>query len=164
MRIPAEPHPEDLVAVIDSREQHPFDLSPLRTVTHGMVTGDYSLLHLEGVVSVERKGLSDLLACCGTSRERFQREVDRLLAFPARLLVIESDWATLERGEWQSRITPQSVTGSLLGWMGAGLPTLLCGSHGACGEAVARFLFLTARRRWREARALIGGATAAHHP
>ncbi len=41
--MPAELSPNDLVAVIDSREQHPLDLALLRSRIAALATGDYSL-------------------------------------------------------------------------------------------------------------------------
>jgi hypothetical protein len=42
----------------------------------------------------------------------------------------------------------------LLGWQAAGLPVLMAGDHERAGRYVARMLAITARRRWRELRAL----------
>jgi len=154
--LPAELRPQDITVIVDTREQRPLDVSPLQAVTGTLSTGDYSVLGLERVVAVERKSLPDLLACCGTQRNRFQREVDRLLAFPTRCLVVESTWPHLERGNWRSKVTPASVVASLLGWQAAGLPVLMCGNRQRAGRYVSRLLFLAARRRWREARSLVG--------
>ena len=53
--IPAELHPEQVVAICDSREQLPLDLAPLRTERCMLVTGDYSVKGLVNVVAIERK-------------------------------------------------------------------------------------------------------------
>jgi uncharacterized protein (DUF433 family) len=66
--LPAEFRPEQLIAVIDTREQGPLNLSPLRTVRRTLLTGDYSVRGLESVVAVERKSLADLVACTGLQR------------------------------------------------------------------------------------------------
>jgi ERCC4-type nuclease len=153
----AELRPEDVVAVVDSREQLPLDLAPLATIAGTLATGDYSVRGLEHVVSVERKGLADLLGCVGQERDRFDREVQRLLAYPVRALVVESTWTEIEAGEWRSRITPSAVLGSLLGWIASGLPVVMVGDHDRAGRYVSRLLFTAARRRWREARALVQG-------
>jgi ERCC4-type nuclease len=154
-RLPVELKPEMVTAIRDTREQIPLDLSPLLTVPGTLATGDYSLLGLEHVVAIERKGLSDLLACVGGERERFDREVQRLLAYPVRCLVVEATWPEIEAGGWRSKITPQAVMGSLLGWIAAGLPILMAGDHARAGRYVSRLLFIAARRRWRENRAMI---------
>ena len=104
--IPSEMRPEQVTAICDSREQLPLDLAPLRTERCMLVTGDYSVKGLVDVVAIERKSLSDLLACIGQERERFDREVLRLLAYPCRAIVVEATWGELERGGWRSKITP----------------------------------------------------------
>ena len=48
--------------------------------------------------------------------------------------------------------------GQWLGWITAGLPTVMAGTHERAGEFVARIMFLAARRRWREAETLMKGA------
>jgi len=110
------------------------------------------------LAAIERKSLSDLLGCIGQERDRFDREVIRLLAYPARALVIESTWAELEAGEWRSKVTPAAAVGSVLGWIAAGLPVVMAGDHERAGRFVAKILYTAARRRWREARALVGSA------
>ncbi|HWA99003.1 MAG TPA: ERCC4 domain-containing protein [Pirellulales bacterium] len=118
-------------------------------------TGDYSIRGLEQVVAIERKSEPDLLCCIGAERERFDREVQRLLAYPVRALVVESCWASMERGAWRSSVTPAAAVGSLLGWVAAGLPVLMVGDHQTAGRYVSRLLYIASRRRWREARALL---------
>ena len=158
MKIPLSIKPEQLTAVIDSREKAPLDLTPLRVESGTLATGDYSLVGLEQFVAVERKSLPDLLGCIGRDRARFDREVQRLLAYPVRALVVEACWAEIEIGRWtRSRITPQAAIGSLLGWIAIGLPVIMCGDHERAGRYVARLLFTAARRRWRESRQLVGG-------
>lgn len=141
---------QDITAIVDRREQRPLDLSPLKTIEGTLQTGDYSLLGLEHIVSCERKSLVDCIACCGRDRERFEREIERLLAFPVRLLVVETSWREIERGQWRSQLKPAHVTGSLLAWQSMGLPVLLSGTHQRAGRLVARLLFISARKRYRE--------------
>ncbi len=164
--IPADLKPEQVVAVIDTREQLPLALAPLTTEGGTLPTGDYSVKGLETVVAIERKSLADLLGCIGQDRERFEREVMRLLAYPVRAIVVESTWPEIERGEWRSKVTAAAAVGSLLGWIAAGVPIIMAGNHERAGRYVSRLLFCAARRRWREVRALAGsvcgpGATAA---
>jgi DNA excision repair protein ERCC-4 len=158
-KLPAEPKVEDILAIVDKREQRPLDLSPLQVVKGTLATGDYSVVGLESVVALERKGLGDMLSCIGTDRERFEREVQRLMSYQVRALVIESTWAELEAGEWRSRVKPTSVIGSLLGWSAMGLPIVMAGNHCKAGQYVSKLLYIAARRRWREARSLVIGAT-----
>ena len=151
----AELKPEMVTAIVDSREQLPLDLAPLQTVAGTLATGDYSVQGLEHIVAIERKSLPDLLGCIGRDRERFEREVQRLLAHPTRALIVESTWPEIEAGGWRSKVSPKAAMGSLLGWIAQGLPVVMCGNHERAGQYVSRLLFIAARRRWRENRALI---------
>jgi ERCC4-type nuclease len=153
--LPADLRPDQVTAVIDTREQLPLDLTPLRSVAGTLTTGDYSVLGLVDVVAIERKSLPDLLTCIGAERERFDREVVRLLAYPVRALVVESTWGEVEAGDWRPKVTPAAAVGSLLGWIAAGLPIVMAGDHARAGRVVGRLLYTAARRRWREARALL---------
>ncbi len=135
----------------------PLDLRPLQTVVGTLDTGDYSALHLTDVVRIEHKSPSDMLGCMGVERERFEREVKRIIAFPVRALVIASTWEYFETGDWRSKITPAAAIGSLLGWIADGLPIIMAGDHERAGRYVSRLLFITARRRYREARGFAAG-------
>ncbi len=157
-RIPADIRPEQVTAIIDRREQLPLDLSPLQTTAGTLATGDYSIVGLENVVAVERKSLSDLLGCIGQDRERFDREIMRLLAYSCRAIVVEATWADLEAGQWRSKVTPAAAMGSVLGWIAQGVPIVMAGDHARAGRYVSRLLFIAARRRWRENRQLVMNA------
>lgn len=153
--VPSDISAGDLVAIVDSRERNPLDLQPLRQLRGTLCTGDYSLRGLESVIAIERKSLADLLACVGQERDRFHREVVRLLAYPVRALVVESTWPVLEQGKWRSKVTAPAALGTVLNWVSMGLPVVMCGDHNRAGRYVSRILFVAARRRWREARCLL---------
>jgi len=162
MKLPTKLDPSNVVAIIDSREQTPLDLEPLTTITESLTTGDYALAACPDVCRIERKSLQDLVACVGGDRERFDREVQRLLAYPVRILVVESSWEAIESHEpafpqWRGKVTREAVLGSLMGWQAAGLSVHMAGDHQRAGKHVARMLFTVARRRYAELRALTGG-------
>lgn len=150
--------PEHITAIRDTREQTPLDLSPLKMVSGTLATGDYSVAGLEQSVSIERKSLPDFLGCVGRERERFEKEIQRLLAYETRAIVVEATWNELEAGlwlsgthyKWRSKITSSQAVGSALGWIARGIPILMVGSHERCSSFVARLLFTAARRRWDE--------------
>jgi ERCC4-type nuclease len=151
-QIPAEPSP---TVGIDSREKNPVEITGMPSTRVTLVTGDYSIVGLTDVIALERKSADDMLACIGRERARFDREVQRLLAYPVRGLIVESNWQFFERGEWRGDVKPAAAIGSLLGWMAAGLPVLMADDHERAGRYISRILYIAARRRWREARALI---------
>ena len=114
--------------------------------------GDYQLADFPNEVAVERKSLADLISCWGTGRERFERQILRLMGIQAKLLVVEGSWAQIEMGQWRSRITPNAVRNSLLGWMGKGLPISLAGDRDQAEILTREFLSLAWRRRYQQAR------------
>jgi len=132
--------------IIDSREQRPFRFKSLPAVRGTLDTGDYSIAGLEHLIAVERKSLDDLLACVGRERDRSKRELQRLRAYRFRLVVVETDAATIEKGQWRSNLQPAHVLGSLGAWTAQyALPIWLAGTHEAAGHFVERFLFQCAR-------------------
>lgn len=132
--LPAKLDPGSVTAIVDSREQLPLDLAPLRTESATLTTGDYSLKGLEHHVCIERKSLDDLLGCVGRDRERFERELQRMLAYPVRVLLVESTWADIELGQWRSKVTSSQVMGSLIGWAAMGIQVAMIGSHERAGQ------------------------------
>jgi DNA excision repair protein ERCC-4 len=155
MKSTPEIKPENVTAIVDTREQLPLCLDPLQVEVGTLCTGDYSVKGLEHVVRVERKSLPDLVQCVGRERDRFDREVQRLLAYQVRVLVVEATWGEIELGgRWMGKVSPNAVIGSLLGWQAAGLAVHLVGSHERAGQHTARLLYTVAKRRYRELRAL----------
>jgi hypothetical protein len=121
MKLPAAIPPEAITAIVDTREREPLDLSPLRAIRGTLATGDCSVVGLEHFVSTERKSLSDLLGCIEQERQRFDREVQLLIGYPVRALVVETTWPELEAGNWQSRVSPAAAISSVLGWIASGV-------------------------------------------
>ena len=151
MTLPAKLDPSSVVCIVDSREQTPLDLSPLSVEVGTLQSGDYALKGCDEI-RIERKSLPDLVACVGSERERFEREVERLLAFRVRILLIESTWPEIEMGGWRGKVSVESVIGSLLGWQARGLSVHMAVDHDRAGKHAARLLYTVARRRYAELR------------
>lgn len=101
--------------VIDTREQLPYELAPARVAT--LETGDYSVTGFENEVVVERKSLSDLLGVVTSSRERFERELERLSRCWYAALVIEAGLPAVAGGGFDhTRVNGSSVLGSIIAW------------------------------------------------
>ena len=156
--LPAEFKPEQVVALVDPREQTPWNLAPLKMEQTVLQTADYTFRGGEHSIRIERKELSDLVSCCGPERDRFEREIERLLAFPARLLVIEASWDDIRRGAWRSKMKPAAVEASLLSWQAMGIAVHLAGDRQEAERFAARVLFYAARREWRRLRAMAAAA------
>lgn len=142
--------PSDITAIIDTREQRPWNLDPLKTKPGTLATGDYSIFGLENEISIERKSLADLLGCVGNDRERFDKEVIRLLAYSCRAVIVEASWSDLEAGLWRHQIKPAAALGSVMGWIALGVPFIFAGDANRAGKFAGRLMYIAARRRWHE--------------
>lgn len=141
--------PEQLTAIIDTREQEPYDLAPMGAASGTLPTGDYSVQGLEDVLSLERKSLSDFVSCCGPGRERFTAELLRMRAYRYRAVVIEAHWSEIAAGSYRSKIAPASVMSSIAAWAGRyNVPFMLCGDRAAGEDFTKRFLLCAARNEY----------------
>lgn len=130
------PRLSEFTVVIDTREQHPFhfaardyscdsnkNYAPLIVLTkrRTLRTGDYSILGLENLVTVERKSKADLFNCVGNDRARFEREHERMAemihAGGDALVVVEASWPSCEKNPPEgSRLCPKVVLRTALSW------------------------------------------------
>jgi DNA excision repair protein ERCC-4 len=100
--------------VIDAREQLPYEFDG--AITKTLDTADYSVEGLEHCVAFERKSLNDLLGCIGGSRDRFERELERLSQIRYRGLIVEATLLEVLRPPPFSRLHPNSILGTLASW------------------------------------------------
>lgn len=138
--------PQDITVIRDNREQTPFDLSPLKMIDGTLDTGDYSLTGLTHVVAVERKSLPDLMGCVGVERERFEREIQRLLAYPIKALVVECHISQIQLKQYRSHVHPNAALASLMSWQVRGLPIIWGGDAVTAASLCSKFLYLEAKR------------------
>ena len=158
MKLPAEPKPEQCRVTIDSREQMPYCLEPLSIEIGGLATGDYGLSgEFSGLVSIERKSLDDFIGSCTGGRERFDRELHRMLAFPARAIVVEATWQDIDAGEWRARATPKMIRASITSFVAKGIPLMLCGDRAGGQTFTAGLLWRVWLHQYRKVRALAAG-------
>lgn len=125
-------------------------VSPCKSISGTLPTGDYGILGMENYAVVERKSLDDLVQCVGRERERFEKEVQRLLAYPVRALVVEGSWGDIENKKYRSQVHPNAVLGSIFSWIGRGLQVHMVDNHTKAGIHISRILFSAARQRWYE--------------
>jgi len=148
---------EQLTAIVDTREQTPWDLAPMRIQSGTLSVGDYSVKGLENIVAIERKSLQDFVMCCGAERPRFQRELDRLRGWPVSAVIIEASWGDLELAQWRGKLSAAQVQASFASWI-AQSHTMILGRDAKTSALIARgILFYAARYRHREASALMAG-------
>lgn len=150
IKLRRELQPQHIVALIDTREQTPLTLSPLRTRAATLTTGDYSIEGLTTKIAVERKSLQDLLMCVGRERERFEKEIERLLAFPHKALVLECHPSQISLKQYRGDVSPNAAIASVISWQVKGIPVMWAGDAQTAGEWTARFLYLAVKSRYRE--------------
>jgi len=82
--------------LVDSNEHSPYEFRRLvriaGTIRQELPAGDYAIAEAPGLFCVERKLVAELYASTSASsdnRARFLRELERLLPFPNRFLMIE---------------------------------------------------------------------------
>ena len=108
--------PSPYQVIVDTRERCPYVIDG--AVRGTLRSGDYSLAGMDHVVAVERKELGDFLGCVGNSRERFDREMDRLAEMRFAAMVIEGNLDTaLGRCGTVSGLHANAVIGSIVSWM-----------------------------------------------
>ena len=108
----ADPGPGIL---IDTREQLPFTFSAdVQTTVGTLSTGDYSIPGFEDQVTIERKSKPDLFGSCGSGRERFKQEWERMAEFRFAVVVIE-----LKKGRESDRVVGQTLR--YMGWVAENL-------------------------------------------
>lgn len=151
--------PEHIQVICDTREQTPFDLTPLKVTRGTLETGDYSIVGLEKIVAVERKSMSDLMGCIGRERERFEREIQRLMAYQIKALILECHISQIQLKQYRGDVHPNAALGSLLGWQVRGLPIIWGGDAITAGQLCSKFLYLAAKKKYLESLPLLESFT-----
>ena len=99
---------DPLRITIDTREQRPWSFPPERASAEigTLRTGDYALAGDE-CFAVERKSLDDSVGTISSGWDRFQRELDRMEHFPAKIVIVEGSFSELVfSGEGDRMIEP----------------------------------------------------------
>ena len=118
-----------LTIICDTREQDAhceayFKRQKIPCVVRKLDTGDYSAqlgdMTLERSVAIERKrGLDELCGNMTADRDRFEREFLRAKAHGLRiyLIVENATWTDIFLGNYRSKLSSKSLTGSMLSWL-----------------------------------------------
>ena len=133
--------------LVDTREQHPWELDPLQVQVEGLATGDYSSLC--GRHILERKNSVDELVSCMTSgRERFEAELERMGSYESAVVVVEGDYADLAGGNYRSRMLAKSAVATLSSWqMKYRIPFLFVGNRNQAEQFAKTHFSLQFRQR-----------------
>ena len=111
------------VVLVDTREREPWPLHLNHPNWIGgerrvaLKTGDYTVEGMEGLLSLERKSLTDLVSCTVTYRERFLAACARLAKFQWKAILIEATYEDIKGGfepfDIPSAVHPNAVCGTL---------------------------------------------------
>lgn len=142
--------PEQITVICDTREQRPLDLSPLKSIRGTLQTADYSIVGLDHKIAIEKKHLQDLIACVGKERERFDREIQRLLAYETRAIFIIGSISQIENNLYRGQVTPNAILGSIMGWAQKNITILFFDTEQQCALMMSKYLYIAAKRYWRE--------------
>lgn len=118
-----------LTIICDSREQDThcedyFKAKKIPCVVRKLDTGDYSAqlgdMTLERSVAIERKrNLDELCGNMTADRDRFEREFLRAKAHGLHIFLIveNATWSDIFLGNYRSKLSSKSLTGSILSWL-----------------------------------------------
>ncbi len=133
---------------LDTREPEgcgwePFLKTPF--VRECLSTGDMSLLGCGEWICLERKSKDDLISCLSHHRDRFTDELRRAQRVPEFYVITECSYEDILRGSYRSRMTPESVWGSVIAMQHRyRIPFLFAGSR----EIAARLAETILLRWW----------------
>ena len=149
-----------MVVLVDTREQ---DTARLRVRLKDMKCeherckldfGDYSAkVPVNGEwltlnVAIERKmDLDELAQCYCNGRKRFEREFERAQPAGAKiyLLIENATWAYAYMGNYRSKMSPQSLTASMLAWLARYRCQLIFCRQRTSGRLIYDILYREAR-------------------
>jgi len=114
-----KPHkiPDDMVVVVDTREQNPLWLpKPMKdlVIMRGTLSnGDYSIRGFEDKFAVERKQ-NDIFAYLTSERKKTKEKLERLMRYDFKALVIEFEEDELYMPHFYTDISPEVIRQSLI--------------------------------------------------
>jgi DNA excision repair protein ERCC-4 len=121
-----------IIIVQDSREQYGYEgLFDHPCVLGTLESGDYSVLGLEHLISIERKSLPDLLSSLTNGRPRFEAELKRARFLHKFYILVECAPADLLVSDFgkMSRAHPNSIWGTICTWSSRYHPFLFGGTR-----------------------------------
>ncbi len=140
--------------IIDTREQWPLEFPHFPSERGTLPTGDYGLAALPRLMCIERKSMADLVQSLTSERERFDRELDRMRAYPLRRLLIVGTLAELHGILTRRKAAPQSIAGSLRAIDATRVPVVQVDTPKRAAQLVEAWAWYAWRDYWRPVRKL----------
>jgi ERCC4-type nuclease len=135
------------VILVDTREQNPLDLSRFPGWFAGvekraLALGDYTVVGMEDICVVERKGLDDLIHSLTDERPVFIDRLRRMSSYPHPLLVVTAALSQIKSPYLYSGANPNHILQSLVALLaGLGVPFIATETHELGEEIVASYLY-----------------------
>jgi DNA excision repair protein ERCC-4 len=134
------------VCAADTREQLILPIRRLPVIRKNLYCGDYSLDGAEWSVGIERKSIEDLVNCCTSERDRWERSLLRLRGCPFRRLLIVGSRGEIELGRYRSRISPKAVLATVSAFeVRYQVPVVYCSTPEIAARQVESWLYWVAR-------------------
>lgn len=108
-----------MIIIRDSNEQDPFPfVHPVQqqNLHKDGLTGDYTIKGMEKIVCLERKRGEELWGCLGSKREFFKHQLERMAAYPIRILLVEGSLEDFSHKPRYSQLTWSLVSYRLMRW------------------------------------------------
>lgn len=143
--------PAKIPVIIDTREQagHEWNFVDqlFTTRRETLVTGDYSVVGLSDVISIERKSLGDAVNSFTHDWNRERRKFYRLAGFDHPLLIIEGSVRDILEHKYESDAEPASVLGKINAIMiDHGVPAIFAGDRATAETFAERWLIQAVRK------------------
>lgn len=131
----------NITIIQDTREQCPLPLNRFPVVIATLPVGDYGVKGFSDWDNpqfiIERKSLDDLAGSLGNGRDRFMHEIMKMRQFRFHALVIESTEKQVYPHQYRSKLSPESIFGSLDALIvRTGLHVFWCGNPTGAAEKV----------------------------
>ena len=125
-----------MVIIIDTREKTPWNFGDLAKTKRGTLsTGDYALAGDAGF-AIERKSLADYTSTITSDWKRFQRELQRMESFPAKVVIVEGEWMDILTEKYPGNVPAPAIIARTAELIMSGVQILFCsnplGAAGLC--------------------------------
>ena len=115
------PKAEKLTIIVDTQEKRPYRFERItprpQIKVISLATGDYTIEGFEDNIAVERKSLIDAFGSFGKGRERFEKELERMVLLDFAAVVIEGDWLQILRNPpSRTNFKPKAFYASVIAW------------------------------------------------
>lgn len=92
-----------------------YKIEKLETADYSFVLDKYDYLKFNKQILIEKKNsLSEIAGNFTSSRERFEREFERITTEKLHLVIEETTWKKVYNGSYRSKMSPNSMMASIL--------------------------------------------------